>query len=127
MSGIRKFLTQVVFGAGVSPAVEALTDGSSVAIDASKGNVFAWPLGGSSHTLGAPSNPTDGQVIRVRIKYSGSYTPLFNSVFDFAAVGAPAWSAASGKTDLAAFEYDAALNGGAGEWAYLGAQLGLTS
>ena len=125
--GVRKYLSQVVFGASASPTVVALTDGSSVALDASKGNVFAWTLGGSSHTLSAPSNPTDGQVIRIRIKYSGSYTPLFSSVFDFAAAGAPTWSATSGKTDIVGFEYDAALNGGAGEWASLGAQPGLTS
>jgi hypothetical protein len=111
----------------LAPKVVTLTDGSSVALDASGGNAFSWALGASSHTLAAPSNPVDGQVIRVRIKYGGSYTPLFNAVFDFGAGGQPSWTATSGKTDIAGFEYDASLNAGAGEWAYLGSVLGLTS
>ena len=115
------------FPAYVAPTVSTLSDGSSVALNAALGNSFTWPLAGSSHTLAAPSNPVDGQSIKVRIKYSGSYTPLFNSVFDFGAAGQPSWSATSGKTDIAGFEYDASLNGGAGKWAYLGSALGLTS
>ena len=115
------------FPAGVAPKVIALTDGASVALNAAAGNDFRWPLGAGSHTLAAPSNPVDGQTIIIVIKYGGSFTPLFNAVFDFGAAGAPSWTAASGKTDMAGFKYDAALNAGAGEWAYLGSQLGFTS
>ncbi len=111
----------------VAPAVVALTDGSSVALNAALGNDFRWTLGASSHTLAAPSNPVNGQSITIAIKYSGSFTPLFNSVYDFGANGAPSWTATSGKTDYCGFRYDSALNGAAGAWAYMGSVLGLTS
>lgn len=111
----------------VAPRVVTLTDGSSVSIDASQGNDFRWTLGGSSHTLAVPSNPVNGQAITIAIKYSGSFTPLFNAVFDFGSAGQAAWTATLGKTDYAGFRYDAALNGGVGSWAYQGSVLGLTS
>jgi hypothetical protein len=117
----------VTFPAYVAPTVTTLTDGSSVALNAALGNDYRWTLGGSSHTLAAPSNPVNGQMITIAIKYSGSFTPLFNAVYDFGAPGAPTWSAASGKTDYVGFRYDSALNGAAGEWAYQGSILGLTS
>lgn len=114
--------------AALTPKVApALTDGSSVAIDASAGNVFDWPLGGASHTLAAPSNPADGQVITVRVRYGGSFTPLFSAIYDFAS-NAPSWTATSGKSDHAAFAYDAAANSGAGAWRCLNSGgLGYTS
>jgi hypothetical protein len=115
------------FPAYVAPHVVTLTDGSSVALDASAGNDFRWSLGGSSHTLAAPSNPVNGQSITIAVKYTGSFTPLFNAVFDFGSAGQPAWTAASGKTDYAGFRYDSALNAAAGAWAYMGSVLGLTS
>jgi hypothetical protein len=114
-------------GGYIAPAVTALVDGSSVPLDASLGNDFRWTLGGSSHTLAAPLNPVNGQPITVAIKYTGSFTPLFNAVFDFGTAGHPSWTATSGKTDYAGFRYDADLNGGAGAWAYQGCVLGLTS
>lgn len=113
--------------AALVPAVVTLTDGSSVALNAASGNDFRWSLGGASHTLAAPSNPANGQLITIAIKYGGSFTPLFNSVFDFGAGGQPSWTATSGKTDYCGFRYDSALNGAAGEWAYQGSILGLTS
>ncbi len=106
----------------VAPAVVALTDGSSVAIDASAGNVFDWPLGGGSHTLAAPGNAVDGDLIVLRIGYSGSFTPLFNAIFDFNG-SPPAWTATSGKEDEAAFRYRAAST----KWRYQGSMLGFTS
>ncbi|MCW2930018.1 MAG: hypothetical protein JWM19_980 [Actinomycetia bacterium] len=117
----------VAMPAYFAPAVVTLTDGSSVALNAALGNDFRWTLSGSSHTLAAPSNPVNGQPISIAIKYTGSFTPLFNSAFDFGAAGQPAWTATSGKTDFAGFRYDLALNGGAGAWAYMGSMLGMTS
>lgn len=111
----------------LAPAVVTLSDGSSVALNAALGNDFRWTLGGSSHTLAAPSNPVNGQSITIAIKYSGSFTPLFNAVFDFGTAGQPSWSSTSGKTDYAGFRYDSALNSAAGAWAYQGSVLGLTS
>ena len=106
----------------VAPKVVTLTDGSNVAVDASAGNVFDWPLGGSPHTLAAPSNAVDGDVIVLRIGYSGSFTPLFNAIYDFNG-SPPAWTAASGKEDEAAFRYRAASS----KWRYQGSMLGFTS
>jgi hypothetical protein len=116
-----------VFPSYVAPQVTALSDGSSVALNAGLGNDFRWTLGGAGHTLAAPSSPTDGQAITIAIKYTGSYTPLFNSVFDFGTGGQPSWSAINGKTDYVGFRYDAALNASAGRWAYQGAITGYTS
>jgi hypothetical protein len=45
----------------------ALTDASTVLVNAALGNLFRVTLGGN-RTLGAPSNPTDGQTIHFEIK-----------------------------------------------------------
>jgi len=108
----------------VSPKVRTLTDGSSVALDASLGNVYRWPLGGASHTLAAPSNPVDGDVFVLRIIYGGAYTPLFNAIFKFGTAGPPAWTSITGKVDEVGFAYNADANGGAGGWIYRGPALG---
>jgi hypothetical protein len=110
--------------ARIAPHVATLTDGASVALDASLGNVFRWSLGAGSHTLAAPSNPVDGQMIRVRIIYGGSFTPLFNAAYEFGTDGQPSWSAASGKIDEVGFSYDADANAGSGAWTCSGWKLG---
>lgn len=112
-------------GGWLAPKVTTLTDGSSVSINAASGNVFRWPLGGTSHTLGSPSNPVDGQILILRIIYSGAYTPLFNATYDFTAVAAPTWTATSSKVDESAFRYNADASSGSGAWVFLGATLGL--
>lgn len=104
----------------IAPAVIALTDGSSVALNAASGNVFTWSLGASSHTLAAPSNPVNGQIITIDIAYTGSFTPLFNSAFAFGNDGQPSWSATSGKTDSVAFRYSSLKS----EWLCMGWKLG---
>jgi hypothetical protein len=109
----------------LAPKVFTLTDGSSVAINAALGTVARWPLGGASHTLAAPSNPVDGQLLILRIIYGGSFTPLFNAIYDFTAVAAPTWTATNGKVDEAGFRYNADANSAAGAWAFIGALLGL--
>ena len=111
----------------VAPAVITLEDGPSVALNAAAGNDFRWSLGGAGHTLATPANPVNGQMITLAIKYGGSWKPLFSKVFDFGSAGEPAWSATSGKTDYAGWRYDAALNGGAGSWAFQGLTPGLKS
>lgn len=52
-------------------AAVALTDGASVALDASAGSSFRLTLGGN-RTLAAPSNPTDGQVIELELTQDGT-------------------------------------------------------
>jgi len=46
----------------VAPEIFTLTDAATIAVDASKGNHFRVTLAGN-RTLGAPTNPTDGQRI----------------------------------------------------------------
>lgn len=104
----------------LAPAVAALTDGTSVALNAALGNMFTWGLGGASHTLGAPSNPVNGQQIVIDIAYSGTFTPLFNAAFLFGTDGAPTWTSTSGKTDTVAFRYSSAKSG----WLCQGWKLG---
>jgi hypothetical protein len=45
----------------------ALTDATTIAVDASLGNTYRVTLAGN-RTLGAPSNPTDGQMLLFEIK-----------------------------------------------------------
>lgn len=50
----------------VSSGVSVLTDGATIALDASLGNHFRVTLGGN-RTLGVPTNPIDGQKITIEI------------------------------------------------------------
>ncbi len=54
-----------------NPVVVALTDASTIAIDASLGNLFRVTLGGN-RTLGNPTNGVDGQRILLEIAQDGS-------------------------------------------------------
>jgi len=58
-------------GGAVLEKVVTLTDGATVALDASLGNVFNLTAGGD-RTILAPTNPTDGQKIRIKILASGA-------------------------------------------------------
>lgn len=113
-------LAGMTMSAYLAPKVAALTDGSSVAVNATQGNVFDWPLGGTSHTLATPSNAVNGDTFTVRIAYSGVYTPLFSAAYDFGIDGQPTWTATSGKADEVAFRY----NGNISKWCCQGWKLG---
>jgi hypothetical protein len=109
----------------LAPAVVALTFGTSIALNAALGNVFAVTLTASTGTLAAPDNPVDGQAIRVRVTQdsTGSRTLAFatgTGGYDFGAAGAPTLSTGAGKVDILGFEYVAALS----RWCYLGSGLG---
>ncbi len=106
----------------LAPAVAALTFASTVPVNAALGNAFNLTLTASTATLGAPSNPLDGQVIRFRITQGtgGSFTLACNAIYDFGAAGAPALSTAAGKVDILGFEYVASIS----KWCYLGSGLG---
>ena len=104
----------------LAPKVTALADGSSVPLDASQGNVYDWSLGAANHTLAAPTNPTNGQPIRIRIAYGGAFTPLFNAAFHFGTDGQPTWTATNGKVDVVGFEYDTTITA----WLCMGWKLG---
>lgn len=68
----------------IIPRVVALTDAATIATDASLGNTFDVTLGGN-RTLGAPTNPTNGQkiVYRVRQDATGGRTLAYDAVFRF--------------------------------------------
>jgi hypothetical protein len=104
------------------PAVTTLTFGSSIAVNAALGNVFAVTLTASTGTLANPTNPADGQAIRVRViqDSTGSRTLAYGTAYDFGAAGAPILSTTAAKVDILGFEYVASLS----KWCYLGAVLG---
>jgi hypothetical protein len=106
----------------LAPAVVALTFGSSIAVNAALGNVFAVTLTASTGTLANPSGPVDGQVIRIRVTQdaTGSRTLAYGTAFDFGTAGTPVLTATASKTDILAFEYVAALS----KWCYIGCGLG---
>lgn len=54
------------FARGIVSGVATLTDAASIALDASLGNHFRVTLAGN-RTLAAPTNPTDGQYIRIEV------------------------------------------------------------
>lgn len=112
----------------LAPAVSALTFAGTVAVNAALGNAFALTLTASTATLGTPSNPVDGQVIRVRViqDTTGGRTLAYSSAYDFGAAGAPALSSGPNKVDILGFEYVATVvNGSAlNKWCYLGSGLG---
>lgn len=109
----------------LAPAVATLTfvAGGTTLVNAALGNAFNVTLTASTTTLGAPSNPVDGQVIRIRVTQGtgGSFTLAYNAIYDFGAGSAPTLSTAAGKVDILAFEYVASIS----KWCYLGAALGL--
>lgn len=106
----------------VSPAVNSLTFGSSIAINAALGNVFSLTLTASTGTLANPTNPLDGQVIRIRVTQGtgGNFTLAYGSAYDFGAAGSPTLSTTASKVDELSFGYNASLS----KWCYFGSGLG---
>ncbi|MGH3205923.1 MAG: hypothetical protein ACRDP5_28310 [Streptosporangiaceae bacterium] len=97
----------------VAPLVIALTDGATISLDADDGNVFTVTLGGN-RTLANPTNPSDGQLICLRVTQDGTgyKTLAYGSAYVFGSLAAPVLSAAAGAVDLLFFQYSAA----AGKW-----------
>jgi hypothetical protein len=108
----------------LAPAVSALTfvGAGTTLVNAALGNSFTLTLTASTTTLGNPSNPVDGQVIRVRITQGagGSFTLAYGTAYDFGAGAAPTLSTAAAKVDILGFEYAASIS----KWCYLGSGLG---
>jgi len=107
------------FTAGVA----TLTFGTTIAVDASTGNHFRVTLTASTGSMGAPSNPTDGQKITFEIiqDATGSRTMTWNAAFHFPSAGAPTLTTTASKRDLVGFCYSSS----ASAWLYLGTSLGL--
>lgn len=96
----------------LAPAVAALSGAATVLVNAALGNAFNLTLTSSSWTMGSPSNPADGQVIRFRVTQGGggNFTLAWGTAYDFGAGSAPTLSTAAGKVDIIAFEYMASLS-----------------
>lgn len=120
----RKFLTGLLLGSWIAPAVVALTDASTITVNAALGNDFRVTLGGN-RTMGAPSNATDGQIIMFQITQDGTGSRTITwasgtNGYSFGAGTAPTLTTAASKTDLVGFKYNATKS----LWLYTGSALG---
>ena len=100
----------IQFHAGVLPKVVALTYASSLATDASTGEIFDVTLTDSA-TLANPTNPVDGKTLRWRIKQdaTGSRAVTLGDKFVIpsSATSPLPFSTAADKTDVLAATYHA--------------------
>lgn len=105
-------LAGAAFTGAVAPAVAALTDGSSIAVNATLGNVFTVTIAGN-RTLANPSSPVDGQKIIIAVKQdgTGSRTLSYGSAYAFSAsLPSPTLSTAANATDYLGWIYSAAAS-----------------
>jgi len=106
------FTGTATFAKQVSTPV-ALTDAATIAVDASLGNLFRVTLGGN-RTMGAPSTPSDGQMVSFEILQdgTGSRTLTWTSGaggFQFDAP-TPTLSTTAGARDFLRFSYNTSAN-----------------
>lgn len=93
----------------VAPAVVALTDAATIAVDASLGNDFRLTIGGN-RTISTPLNPTDGEQIIFQITQGadGSNRVTWDTGYEFSTgLPQPALSTTAGQLDLLGFVYNA--------------------
>ncbi len=98
----------------VAPAVVALTDAATIAVDASLGNDFRVTIA-ASRAMGNPANPADGQKITFQITQgaAGSAAITWGSGYEFSTgLPQPTLSTAAGQTDVLGFIYNASK----GKW-----------
>jgi hypothetical protein len=118
-------LAGATFTGYLAPAVVTLTDASTIAVNAALGNDFRVTLGGS-RTMGAPSNPVDGQDITFMITQPASGGPdtvtwtSGTGGYSFGASSAPTLSTGASATDMVGFKYRATAQ----KWLYMGSLLG---
>lgn len=100
------------FGGAMVQTPVALTDGTTVAVNAALGNLFWLTLTATGHGMGAPSNPVDGEMIMFRIKSGGAYTFSWatgSGGYEFGAdITQPTLSQTSGLYDYVGFIYSLA-------------------
>jgi hypothetical protein len=108
-------LSGATFTGAVVMTPVVLTDASTVAVNAALGNQFKVTLGGN-RTLGAPSNPVDGQIITVWFIQDGSGSRTITLALSPGTSGGYWYgtdltsitlSTAAGTMDKATFQYDA--------------------
>jgi hypothetical protein len=86
----------------------ALTDASTVTVDASLGNTFRLTLTATGHTMGNPSNSTDGQMILFEITSGGAFTFAWGTNYVWGTdVVVPTLTQTSTKVDYVGFIYNA--------------------
>jgi hypothetical protein len=87
----------------------ALTDAATIAVDASLSNVFTVTLGGN-RTLGAPTNPKDGQSITIFITQdgTGSRTLAYHADWLFAGGVDPTLTTTAAAVDVLTGVYNGA-------------------
>jgi len=115
-------LQGAAFAASFAPKVVALTDATTIAVNAALGNDFRVTLTGN-HTLGAPTNATDGQrvVFQVTQDSTGSRTLAYNAAYDFGTPGTPTLGTTASSIAMLRFVY----NANSTKWNCEGTTLGL--
>ena len=110
----------------LAPAVVSPAFGTPVTVNAALGNVFKVTLTASGGSISNPTSAVDGEIIRFRLTQdsSGTRTIAWGPQYDWGSTGgaansAPTLTTAAGKTDVLAFEYNAAGTA----WMYLGAAI----
>ena len=109
----------------VAPAVVALADAATIAVDASLGNDFRVTIAGN-RTMGIPANPADGQKITFQVTQGtgAPFTLSWSSGYEFAAgLPQPTLSTTAGQTDLLGFIY----NANKGKWLLVAVVTGFAS
>jgi hypothetical protein len=105
------------FGGAMVQTPVALTDASTIAVNAALGNMFRVTLG-ASRIMGAPSNATDGQMILFAIKQPSSGGPFTITTwttgtggYEFGTdVTSPTLSTTASKVDYVGFIYNSSAS-----------------
>ena len=109
VTGTSTLTGAVTLGAARYDKAVTLTDAATIAVDASLGNVFDVTLTASGHTMGAPTNPVNGQRIALRIRQdgTGSRTMSWNAIYRFSTTRpSPTLTTTAAKTDIVEFIYN---------------------
>lgn len=105
---VAQLLSGFTATGATAPAVVALTDGATIAVNAALGNDFRVTLGGNRN-MANPTNLVDGQKLTFQITQdgTGSRTVTWGTAYDFGTAGAPTLTLTAAKTDLLHFVYNA--------------------
>lgn len=122
VASLYALLSGATFTGYIAPAVSALTGAATVLVNAALGSDFRLTLTASTWTMGAPSNPVDGQRIDFQFTQdaTGSRTIAWNAVYDFGTAGAVTLTTTANAIDVVGFVYNATK----AKWLCLGAVLG---
>jgi hypothetical protein len=99
----------------------ALSSSSNATAWDSQAAPNAYHLTTENTTFSAPTNPATGAFISLNIKYGGTHTIGWNTVFEFAASTEPTETAVSGKHDHHIFRYNGAV------WQEMGRNLNMAT